>query len=274
MATIVLASARAAPGVTTTALGLALLWPRPALLVEADVSGGSSVLTGYLRGEVEHNRGLVPLAQAHSRGRLREEIWPQVVRLGGDRAVIPAIREAAQAPAVAGMWTALSAELARLDSGGVDVIVDVGRLGAEHGPIPLIRNADLVLLLSGSTLSEVYAARARLGQLRTVLAEGSGESVLRMVLVGEGRPYTTREVATAVRVPVLGALAWDEVTAEVFSAGVERSRRFDTSPLVTSMRALVGLASAELQKRRDWVAGGGSPARVVPADDPRQSTHV
>ena len=36
MSLIVLTSASGSPGVTTTALGLALGWPRPALLVDAD----------------------------------------------------------------------------------------------------------------------------------------------------------------------------------------------------------------------------------------------
>ena len=50
MAMIALASASGSPGVTTTALGLALLWPRPILLVEADPTGGSGLLAGYFRG--------------------------------------------------------------------------------------------------------------------------------------------------------------------------------------------------------------------------------
>jgi len=40
MALIALASATGAPGVSTTALGLALNWPRPVVLVEADPNGG------------------------------------------------------------------------------------------------------------------------------------------------------------------------------------------------------------------------------------------
>ena len=48
MAVIALASASGSPGVTTTALGLALLWPRPVLLVEADPTGGSGLAGGLL----------------------------------------------------------------------------------------------------------------------------------------------------------------------------------------------------------------------------------
>ena len=36
MAVIALGSAAGSPGVTTSALGLALTWPRPVLLIEAD----------------------------------------------------------------------------------------------------------------------------------------------------------------------------------------------------------------------------------------------
>ena len=56
MAVIALASASGSPGVTTTALGLAMLWPRPVLLVEADPTGGSGLLAGYFRGTREYRR--------------------------------------------------------------------------------------------------------------------------------------------------------------------------------------------------------------------------
>ena len=55
MAVVALASASGSPGVTTTALGLALLWPRPVLLVEADPTGGSGLLAGYFRGTREYD---------------------------------------------------------------------------------------------------------------------------------------------------------------------------------------------------------------------------
>ncbi len=40
---ITLVSASGAPGVTTTAIGLAVRWPRPVVLVEADPKGGSGI---------------------------------------------------------------------------------------------------------------------------------------------------------------------------------------------------------------------------------------
>ena len=51
MALIVMFSAAGSPGVTASALGVALTWPRPVLLVEGDPTGGSAVFAGYLRAE-------------------------------------------------------------------------------------------------------------------------------------------------------------------------------------------------------------------------------
>ncbi|WP_431472937.1 ParA family protein [Ornithinimicrobium sp. W1665] len=52
MAVITLTSASGSPGVTTTALGWALSRGRPTVLVDADPTGGASMLAGYLRGQM------------------------------------------------------------------------------------------------------------------------------------------------------------------------------------------------------------------------------
>ena len=64
MAVIALGSAAGSPGVTTSALGLALTWPRPVLLIEADPTGGSAMLAGFFRGTTPHTAGLIDLAWA------------------------------------------------------------------------------------------------------------------------------------------------------------------------------------------------------------------
>ena len=66
MAVIALTSASGSPGVTTTAFGMALLWPRPVLLLEADPTGGSGLLAGYFRGTREYVGGLIELALTSS----------------------------------------------------------------------------------------------------------------------------------------------------------------------------------------------------------------
>ena len=64
MAVVVLCSAGHSPGVSTTALGLALTWPNEVLLVDADRTPTQSVLAGYLRGERSGHHGLGGLLQA------------------------------------------------------------------------------------------------------------------------------------------------------------------------------------------------------------------
>ena len=49
---VTLTSARGGTGVTTAAVGLAAVWPRPVLLVEADPCGYSAILAGTLAASV------------------------------------------------------------------------------------------------------------------------------------------------------------------------------------------------------------------------------
>ena len=55
---------------TTTGLGLAMCWPRPVVLVDADPVGGSAIRAGYLQGTVAHNDAMVRLVLAHRDGQL------------------------------------------------------------------------------------------------------------------------------------------------------------------------------------------------------------
>ena len=65
MPVICLTAAAGSPGVTSTLLGIALCWPRPVLLVEADPTAGSAILAGRFRGLQSHS-GLIDLV---TRGR-------------------------------------------------------------------------------------------------------------------------------------------------------------------------------------------------------------
>lgn len=253
MAVVVLTSAKGAPGVTTTALAFALLWPRPVVLVEADVAGGSSILAGYLRGSIPHSRSLLTLALAHRQGRLDDELWQQSVPLdeAGERHLVPAIIDPVQAASLAPVWAPLATAFASLERGGVDVIVDAGRLGAAHGPEPLLRLADVVLLLTRSQLPAVAATRARLLGLRERAPEtGMSPDGLGLLLVGEGRPYTCREIAKVIGVSVVTSLAWDPAAADVLSVGAPRPRRWEQSALVRSARSAVQTTRALVEHRR------------------------
>jgi hypothetical protein len=261
MAVLALTSAKGAPGVTTAALALTLTWPRPVLLAECDPAGDSSLLAGYLRGSVDASHGLLGLAIAHRHGDLPAAFWPQTLPLsdggsdsdGRERWLLPGLSDAAQAPSAAGLWEPLAGLLTGLDADGIDVVVDAGRLGATHAPVPLLRAADLVLLVLRSSLPAVSAARARLGLLRddlgTAVPAGSGR--LGLLLIGPDRPYSAGEISAALGLPVLATLAWDPSSAEVFSTGAPPPRRYDTAPLTRSCALAVAALSQHLAAQRD-----------------------
>ena len=241
MAVIVLASASGSPGVTTSALGLALTWPRPVLLVEADPTGGSAVLAGYFRGLSAHTTGLIDLAWAHREGLLEDALAELPMPIPDSSAsLLPGVRAHTQARSLAALWEPLAAALKRLDRTGRDVIIDAGRLGLTGSPEPLIYGADLMLLVMRSDLVALAAARSWAETLRAGFDELGTPAQVRALLVGECRPYSGRDVAKVLGLPVAAALAWDEASAAVFSRGASPPRRFLGRALPRSLTARRG----------------------------------
>lgn len=239
MAVIVLTSASGSPGVTSTALGLALTWPRPVLLVEADPTGGSAVLAGYFRGVTAPTAGLIGVALAHREGRLESELPAAAMPLPQhDAMLLPGVRSHAQARSLAPIWEPLLAALRGLEHTGQDVIVDAGRLGLTGAPEPLIHGADLTLLTARTDLVSLSAARSWAGSLRDERTAQGTERGLGLLLVGEGRPYAAREVSKVLALPTVATLAWDPAGAAVFSHGAPPPRRFESSPYARSLRAV------------------------------------
>ena len=68
MSIILLTSPGGAPGLTTTALGQALTWPRDVVLVDADPCPGHVIESGYLTGRIPPRPGLIGLATAFRDG--------------------------------------------------------------------------------------------------------------------------------------------------------------------------------------------------------------
>jgi len=263
MALITLASASGAPGVTTTALGLALAWPRPVILVEADPTGGSAILAGYCRGEVPHDRGLVNLAMAHRAGEDLTDALPGVLlRLPGSTVdLVAGVRSHAQAASVTSLWDPLAVALGALDRAGTDVIVDAGRLDLTGAPLPLVRAADVALLVTRTSLPALAGARSWAKTLTDDTAAGasSGPGLL---LIGEGHPYTTREITGVLGLPVVASLAWDPVSAETFHLGTAPGRRFEQAALARSLRAAVSAITARAQNARAALAPAGASEGV------------
>jgi len=259
MALIALASASGSPEATSAALGMTLVWPRPVVLLEGDPSHGSSVLAGYLRGAVPPRAAsLLGLVKAHRLGDLAAAVDAQTVALDddGQRRLIPALPSPEQAPVLEPVWHELAEVFAELDDRGVDVIVDAGRLGTAHGPVPLLQTADVVALVTRTQLPAVAAAHARVAALNA-LRDASGRSPAQLLVIGEGRPYTGAEITEVTGLSVLGSLAWDPVAADVLALGTPRPRRWEQGRLV---RSLVGAADEVARQVADRQAPGAAAA--------------
>lgn len=210
MAIYALTSASGAPGVTTTALGLALAWPHEVMLVDADPVGGSAVLAGYFNGTVAHPGTLVEMWAAHRQGWLQRALREMPLRIAEHVSFIPGPAGAAQASSLTDLWPALAQHLQDLSRMDVDVLVDLGRLGHQHFAAPLAHAADELLILMRSDLVSVAAAAA---------AQPPEGVTVRVILVGEKRPYTAGEVAAVVKRPVAVSLPWEPDEAAVLSHG-------------------------------------------------------
>jgi hypothetical protein len=255
MAVIALTSASGSPGVTTTALGLALLWPRPVLLVEADPTGGSALLAGYFRGTREYDAGLIELALTSSD--VHDGLAEVSQRLDGTKvSIVPGTRSHTQAPALRDLWQPLAEELSDLESTGQDVIVDAGRLGLIGSPEPLLAHADLTLIVTRTNLPAVSAVRSWADSIQRGTFDWQQPGVL---VVGEGQPYTGREVARALNSPVVATLPDDPESSAVFSRGAQPPKRFETGPLVRGLQAAIASIHSTVSRRRSELLEGTRP---------------
>ncbi len=218
MALIVLCSAKGSPGVTTTALAMTLVWPRPVLLVEADPAGGD-ILAGYLRGHLSGDRGLLHLAIAARHGRLAEEFNHHLVNLnrrptGAARLLLPGLGSPAQIATVAPAWDEIAAYLSGLADAGGDVIVDAGRLAASTAPRQLFAAADQVGIVLRTTLRSVAATDAIL----PLMPDIDRARVPRLVAI-TARDYRPAEVAKRLGIGILASLPWQPAEAAALSDG-------------------------------------------------------
>lgn len=251
MAVVVLASAGHAPGVTTTALGLALTWPRSALLVDADRTPTQAVLAGYLRGAHPGQHGLGRLLQAAREQRpLAEVVDAELLELPP----VPATGRAARFlpgfphPGVVGLfgatWPDLMAVLAARPG---DVLIDAGRIGAEGLPPAMLQAADQVLVVTRTSLVALAGLRLYL----PTVAEAARDVAL--LLVGSGRPYGRAEVQHQFATRIAGEISHDPAAAAVFSEGAPAPRRFAQAGLVRSLSKTATSISGRLEAARDLI---------------------
>lgn len=255
MALITLGSAKGAPGVTTTALGLALNWGKDCLLVEADISG-SSILAGYQRGEKPHDKGLVQVAMARMQMPLMDAIFTQATALTSEVKFLPGFANPNQAGALGGAWGDFGSAFRSLEQAGIDVIVDLGRIAARaEERDALITLADQHLILTGSSLPAVYTTREFTQRYRATMDMAADIMGTAVVVVGPNRPYGPNEISRACSVPLAGVVDWDPKSAAVYATGATQPRSFKNSSLNRSLTALAGALRERVARRRQQLQG-------------------
>jgi hypothetical protein len=241
------------PGVTTTALALALTWPNEVVLAECDPAG-RRVLPGFLAERLNDSPGpgLLGLAMALDRqdaghgGAARVEDFTIPLSGRGRTWLLHGIRDPRHAqqldwPSLADAFIRSSAE------SGLDVVADLGRSGGQDTPVELLRRADVVVMLVGRSLAQVDAAHPRLDALLTM----TRRTRVGLCLVDSGR-YSTAEIRKALfGLPVLAEVPHAPADARVLSDGEPQRLSFRTSPL---MRAAASLGEAMRQ-----MAGAPAP---------------
>jgi hypothetical protein len=190
-------SAKGSPGVTAAALTFTATAGDSGLLVELDPSGESVECWTGATGEP----GLIRVASG-----LRRSVDPEMLLAHAVEA--PAGVRSGLAPTAGGLAESTIAAtgdrlvpaLAGLDR---TVVVDGGRWSRSQVTARRLVGCEVVGVVCTPTVEGIEAARWLVEPLNSIVTDK-----VVVVLVGD-RPYPPGEVAAAVGVPVVGALAWD-----------------------------------------------------------------
>lgn len=278
MGLIVVAADKGAPGVTTTALALAAVWPRTVLLAECDPAGGDLAFRfPAADGErLDPRRGMLSLAVAARRGLAPGQVWEHTQKLYGGIDVLLGVTNAEQGASLSMFWGQLGRDLAAVQR--ADVIADCGRLGTDGPATDLLAEASRVLLLVRAEVAEVVRLRDRAIALATALEKrGRRGLTADVVVIADQKNFKAAlaEVAHVLgqgRAParVLGGIASDSR-----AAGLLRGRwsgKLDKSLLIRSVRDIAGQLAAMLPPEAAVPAapdGHGSPYGADPRAEPR-----
>jgi hypothetical protein len=231
MPIVVLTSAAGAPGTTTTALGLALTWPGPTVLVEADPAG-SAIVPGWYRSSVDAaERNLVRIATTDAYTDITRAVLDQCVRLTPDddteRLLLMGYSEPALAPVMRDWWEPLGDAFRALSDQGYTVIVDSGRITQGSYPDRLLYRADQVLMVCRTAMASVVRSEGMTGQLRQLLAGVGAADRLGVVVIG-GHGWMrvdAGQVAREFGAKISIAIPEDQEGAAVLSDGIPQQRR-------------------------------------------------
>jgi MinD-like ATPase involved in chromosome partitioning or flagellar assembly len=267
MALIVIAADKGAPGVTTTALALAAVWPRRVLLAECDPSGGDLVyrFPADQGNSLDPRRGLLTLAVAARRGLQPGQLWEHTQKMVGGLDVLTGVINAEQGAGLATLWGPLGGLFAGMSGG--DVIADCGRLGADGPQYDLIAQAAVVLLVTRPTPGDIIRLRDRAAAVASAVnARGRRGFTSAVAVIADQRTLkaTAAEVShtlTQGNVPAgtVGGLANDPKGAELLRG--EWGGRLDKTLLIRTARETAQQLAASLPAVGD---DDGGPTSAPP----------
>lgn len=178
-------SSKGAPGVTSTALTLAAVWPRPVVLVEADLTGGDLAFrcrsaSGGPLSATPNLLGVAAAVGGTSGGVLVE--FGQELACGVR--IIQGVASAAQGRGLASLWGPIAHACVEAD---VDVIADLGRLDRSTATLPLAAASDRLLVVGTPSLESVIHTRETLMELAGALGPDLSGVRLVPIIIGASR---------------------------------------------------------------------------------------
>jgi hypothetical protein len=265
-------------------VALAALWPRRALLAEADPAGGDLVYRG-VRDDgrpLDPGTGILSLAATARRGIAAEQLWDHAQRLSGGLDVLVGLANSEQAAGLTGQWHALARAFAELaasprQEAAADVLADCGRLDAHSPAVGLLPQAALLLLVTRAqpenlahTRDRALALHAKLRAAPRAGAPGPAPRIGVLLIAppqGGGRlaAQVDEMLGAAPTGPrVVGVIAEDAAGAEQLAG--RRRGRLDRSLLVRSARKVV----ADLYQTygAELAPAGGLPQGATAAAPP------
>ena len=226
MALITIASAKGSPGVTTAALALGGLWPRPVIVAECDPAGGDIALRmPAADGQVlDLQTGLLSLVAAG-----RKSLQPDLVRqhtqtIVGGLEILAGVNLPEQNAALTHKWALFGPLFAAVED--FDVIADLGRIGAMTPQNNLLGSAQAIAMVVDTTPSNVVHLRERLAYIHSHHGGPLGVPVHVLVHASPKRGQAVREIRYALersenKPAGVHHVAHDERGANVFQGQIK-----------------------------------------------------
>lgn len=222
------ASVKSSPGVTTTVLAAATVWPTPVLVAELGVDGG---VLAARHEEVAVDTGLLSLSVALRSGPVNVAAHTQ--GLAGTDDHVRVLAGPPGAESAVAVQRSIGTRLGDCLAGaGRDVLIDAGRLGVDGVPTPLAEAADGLVVVARPIVEDLAAVKSRWDVI------SSWHRNVAVLLVGTD-PYGPDDVAANIGCRVLGAVAHDPKAAEAL-AGQTSLRHLRRSGLLRSAAGIVG----------------------------------